>query len=309
MVKMVMSEKSSIQFQAAIACLLWSSAFVGVKVGLAYTSPFLLAGLRCLFAGIILIPFTGKIKSNLKIIWKNRRLVLTLAGLQTVIMYGLYFTGINLLPSAVAALIIGAAPLVTAILTHLHMKNDRMSKKKLLTIAFGIAGIVFVISGRQTFEFAGYKDLIGAFLLIINMVGASYSSIVVAKSSGTMNPVLLNSSQLTIGGIVLILMAFLFESPLSIELNMNFIMALSWISFLSAAAFSIWFSILNKPDIRVSELDMWKFFIPVFGAILSWIILPDESPTIISITGMIIITASIVFYYLPGRNSKEIENI
>jgi len=299
---MIMPEKNSIQFKAAIACLLWSSAFVGVKVGLAYTSPFLLAGLRCLLAGLILIPFSGNIKSNFKIIWKNRRLVLTIAGLQTVIMYGLYFSGINLLPSAVAALIIGAAPLVTAVLTHLHMKDDRMTRKKMLTIAFGIAGIVFVISGRQTFEFAGYKDLIGAFLLIVNMVVASYSSIVVAKSSGTMNPVLLNFSQLTIGGIVLILVSFIFESPLRVEFNINFILALSWISFLSASAFSIWFSILNKPNVKVSELDMWKFFIPVFGAILSWIILPNESPTIISITGMIIITSSIIFYYLPGKN-------
>lgn len=76
-----------------------------------------------------------------------------------------------------------------------------------------------------------------------------------------------------------------------------FISVLLYLSFISAAAFSIWFHLLNIPEVKVSELNMWKFLIPVFGAVFSWIILPGEVPTPVLVTGMIVISVSIFFYF------------
>jgi drug/metabolite transporter (DMT)-like permease len=67
------------------------------------------------------------------------------------------------------------------------------------------------------------------------------------------------------------------------------------LSFLSAAAFALWFTLLKRPGVKVSYLNSWKFIIPVFGAILSWLILPGEYPDIYSITGVIIIGASLLW--------------
>ncbi len=104
------SEKYSIAFRAIIACLLWSTAFAGVKVGLIYTTPFFLAGIRFVLAGIMLIPFSGKIKSYITTVWINRKLIIVVAFLQSVVMYGLYYTGIDRIPGSIAAIIIGASP-------------------------------------------------------------------------------------------------------------------------------------------------------------------------------------------------------
>ena len=62
---------------------------------------------------------------------------------------------------------------------------------------------------------------------------------------------------------------------------------------MAAVAFSIWFILLQRPGVKVSELNLWKFIIPVVGAILSWILVPDENPEWLTISGMIIITAII----------------
>ena len=70
--------------------------------------------------------------------------------------------------------------------------------------------------------------------------------------------------------------------------------SLAWLSFMSAAAFSIWFTLLQRPGVKVSELNVWKFIIPVFGALLSWIILPDESADPVAITGMVFIALSLI---------------
>ena len=62
---------------------------------------------------------------------------------------------------------------------------------------------------------------------------------------------------------------------------------------MAAIAFSLWFKLLQRPGVKVSELNLWKFINPVVGAILSWLLVPDENPEWLTISGMIIITAII----------------
>ena len=76
---------------------------------------------------------------------------------------------------------------------------------------------------------------------------------------------------------------------------------LAWLSFVSAAAFSIWYKLLQRPQVQVSELNLWKFIIPVVGAILSWMLVPGEKPEWLTIAGMIIITASLIGFYKNGK--------
>jgi len=71
---------------------------------------------------------------------------------------------------------------------------------------------------------------------------------------------------------------------------------------MAATAFSIWFKLLQRPGVKVSELNLWKFIIPVVGAILSWLLVPNESPEWLTISGMVIITISLIMFY---RSSKE----
>ncbi|MCK5674710.1 MAG: DMT family transporter [Spirochaetales bacterium] len=294
-------KKHSVVLKALVASLLWSTSFVGLKIGLAHAEPFFLAGIRCFLAGIILIPFSGHIRLYMQTLWSNRWFIFKLSILQTVLMYGLYNSGIDLIPGSIAALIFGTSPLITAIITHIHLRNDKLTGKKLFTILMGISGIIFIVSGRQILESVGIMDLFGIILLILTLIVSAYSSIIVSKFSGKIDPIILNSSQLWIGGFILIIISIPVEGVPDFSWNLEFILALAWLSFLTATAFSLWYSLLKTPNIKVSELEMWKFLIPVFGAVLSWIILPNDAPTFISIFGMIVIALSIIIYFMPRK--------
>jgi drug/metabolite transporter (DMT)-like permease len=73
---------------------------------------------------------------------------------------------------------------------------------------------------------------------------------------------------------------------------------------LSAAAFAIWFSLIQRPGVKVSTLNIWKFLIPVLGAILSWILINEEKPDLISILGMAVISVSLVTLNYSNRKGK-----
>jgi len=72
---------------------------------------------------------------------------------------------------------------------------------------------------------------------------------------------------------------------------------------MAASAFSLWFKLLQRPGVKVSELNLWKFVIPVLGAILSWLLIPDEHPEWLTVSGMIIITVSLIMFY---RSTREV---
>jgi O-antigen/teichoic acid export membrane protein len=56
-------------------------------------------------------------------------------------------------------------------------------------------------------------------------------------------------------------------------------------------------------------LNLWKFITPVAGAILSWLLIPDEHPEWLTISGMIIITVSLILYYKTAKVMTLVENI
>jgi drug/metabolite transporter (DMT)-like permease len=279
---------------AIIACLLWSTAFVGVKIGLEYTTPLQFGGIRFFLAGLYILPFCGNLRSSFRLIRENWKQVLRLGFFQTFLLYTCFYIGISMVPASLTAIIIGASPLFSAILAHILLQDDRMSFRKMGSILLGIAGVVVIAASRENFSWQEGKEFWGILILVAANLSGSVGNVVVVKYRDGLPPVLLNSSQLMFGGIGLFLLSIPFEG-LSFGINeLPYYISLGWLSFMSAAAFTIWFILLRRPGIKVSELNVWKFLIPVFGALLSWIILPDDGPEIIAITGMVFITLSLL---------------
>ena len=126
---------------AIISCLLWSSAFAGVKIGLQYTTPLQFAGIRFFIAGMLVFPIA--LRNNpayFRILRKNLGMILLFAFLQTFLQYVMFYKGIDLIPSAVAAIVIGSQPLFIAVVAHYLMPGDRMTLLKTSVILTGILG-------------------------------------------------------------------------------------------------------------------------------------------------------------------------
>jgi len=291
---------------AILACLLWSTAFVGIKIGLQYTTPLQFAGIRFFLAGIILIPFARNLQGYYRTITKHFKIILKVSAFQTILLYALFYYGIDLLPGSLAAIIIGSQPLFAAIVAHLFIADDKMGLRKTLIISSGIFGIVLIAARKGLAGPEGLPELLGIALLVLANIASGLGNVFVSKNKSSLSPIILNSSQMMIGGFILFLISLVSESLPQISFPADYFYALSWLSLISAGAFTIWFMLLQKPYVKVSDLNIYKFIIPVFGAVLSWVILPNESPDLTSIAGMLIIGASVVIYALQtGKATKK----
>jgi len=296
---------SSTSWWAIIACLLWSTAFIGVKIGLYYSDPFSFAGIRFMLAGLLLVPFWWTKRPSWERIRANGRVILLVSFFQTFLVYSLFYMGMTMVSGAIAAILIGASPLTAALVAHYMGKNDSMTGRRSLALVLGMAGVVLLsVSTRPWVSPAGMREFVGIVLLFFCTVASGLGNVLVAGERSDMDPVFFNSLQIFLGGCCLLFVARCMGHPFLRPYPVPYYLALAWLSLLSAAAFSIWFILLRRPGVKVSSLNIWKFLIPVFGAGLSWIFLPGEEPNPSSLVGMVLIAGSILLYYLwesPGR--------
>ena len=283
-------------FLAIIACLLWSSAFAVIKIGLKYSTPLQFAGVRFMLSGLMVLPLIGSLRTAYTYIRNNFRLILLIAFLQTFVQYALFYIGLNLIPGALGAIIIGSGPLFIALTAHFLMPDDKLTFTKLGIIIMGIAGIVMVSINHASGNAAGNLILVGIFLLFFTNINAGFTYVIIARDAKHIPPLVLSSSALIIGGLLLFLTSIPVEGFKLTNRPAEYYFALGWLSFLSATALSIWFSLLQRKGVKVSDLNIWKFIIPVFGAILSWLIIPDESPDIISVAGIAVTALALILF-------------
>ena len=298
--------KAQTSLLAIFACVLWASAFVGIKIGLPYTTPLNFAGIRFVLSGLMILPFTGGLRMFFTNILKNWRIVVLISLLQSFLQYALFYLGINMVPASLAAIIIGAQPLFIAFIAHFMMPGDTLNQKKIIIYLIGFAGIILVSIGRHKFSISEEARLTGiVFLILVNII-AGFSNVFVARDGRNIPALALSSSTLLIGGALLFLVSIPLEGFTSLNQPAPYYFSLAWLSFLSATAISIWFVLLKRPGVKVSDLNFWKFLIPLLGAVMAWIILPGEKINVFAVLGMIIIAGSLILLNIYKRRHNAV---
>lgn len=290
------------QLSAITACTLWASAFVGVKYGLQFMPIFLFAGMRFLLAGAMQLP----VKRGPILPLFRRASTWWIAAFNTFLLYTLFFTGLSLARGAQAAILCGASPLVAGAMAHYWMPDDRMDPRKAFALLLGLGGIALIALASNPFEPVGRRELLGLGLLLMTSFVSSFGNILVAKAKQhnagqPIDPIALNSAQMLIGGAVLLLIGLIWQPWPDHPPPPGFWGTLLYLAFLSAAAFAIWFTLLQTE--KVSRLNIWKFLVPVLGATFAWLLLPDESPDPASLAGMALVAAAVLVGTSAGRRT------
>lgn len=297
-----MKFRVSSRILAFTACLLWSTAFVGVKYALGFAQPIFVAGIRFLLAGLILIPFAG-FKGYLKEFKLHFKVILIVGFLQTFTVYFLYFLSLARIKASTGAALVGLGPMIGAVLGYYFIKTETFNRRKIFSFILGVAGVSLVsLAGGKGGSTPDGAETLGIILFVVSSVAGAFSNIVVLRYKSGIRPAVLTSAQLTIGGLMLFVLSFFIYDDITFILPIRFYIALGWLIFVSSAGFSIWYYLLAKRRESLISMNIWKFIMPVSGGILGWVIMPNDSPNIKSIIGMLIVALSILVYYYKKKN-------
>ena len=142
-----MSQKWTNWLVFALLSLVWGSSFILMKEGLRSFSPYQVASLRMLFAGLILLPFA--IKAFRKIPKEKMGLVIVSGVVGNFIPAYLFCIAETQIDSALAGILNSLTPLFTIIVGVLFYKVQT-TPIKVLGILIGFVGLVFLFLAGKT---------------------------------------------------------------------------------------------------------------------------------------------------------------
>jgi drug/metabolite transporter (DMT)-like permease len=292
---------------AFLCCLLWGSAFPCIKIGYRLfdipasgtATQILFAGIRFTLAGIIAL-ILGSLTNRKLLLPKKSSIgnVVKLSMLQTVIQYIFFYVGLANTTGVKASIIEGVSAFVAILVASFVFKQEKLTSKKIIGCTIGFIGVVLVnVSGNGvdlSFSFLGEG------FILISTVAYAFSSIYIKRYSDSENPVVLSSWQFIVGGIIMTICGLLAGGRIETWTPSGVAMLL-YLATVSAVAYSLW-GILLKYN-PVSKVAVFGFMNPVFGVILSAILLRDEgSLSITSVGALALVCLGIYIVNVEKQN-------
>lgn len=139
---------SATRFAPFLFVLLWSSGFIGAKLGLPHAEPLSFLTVRYLLVLALLLPLALAMRAP----WPRDARQWLHIGISGLLLHGLYLGGVFVaishgLPAGVTALVVGMQPLLTAFAAALLL-HETVSRRQWLGLGLGLVGVTLVVAGK-----------------------------------------------------------------------------------------------------------------------------------------------------------------
>ncbi|MGG3122763.1 EamA family transporter [Priestia megaterium] len=272
--------------------ILYASGAVVMKFGIHSALPLTLSTIRFIIAGLLLLLYLygfqkGKYRMPNR---KEFKVLFWLGLLNTSIYLGFGLVALRTVSSGIFNLFIPVNPFVFALLALVFMgQSIRLREWGGMVVSF--AGL-FVATYPSL---AGSHSSIGGILLIIfAMIAMAIGSIIYKKVDLQLPTIVVNTWQVIIGGVILLIPTLILDSGKPITIDFHFIGYLLWSVFaLSIFNINLWFYLLKKDALKANN---WLLLNPIAGYILAAIFL-GEPITVYAVIGTVVVLLGL---YISG---------
>lgn len=303
--KKIYTNMAFVAVVALLCCALWGSATPFIKVGYELMLPeggvastILFAGIRFAFAGLLTVLIYSIARR--KFLFPRREnwgKISIVSVFQTVIQYIFYYIGLANTTGVKGTIASGSNAFFSILIASLIFRQEKLTARKIVACIIGFAGIIFVNLDGLDFN----MNFTGDCFVIFSAISYAFSSVLIKKFSKHEDPVVISGYQFMMGGLFMIMLGLLLGGEVSIASAEAF-GVLTYLAFLSAIAYSLW-GILLKYN-PVSKVTVFTFMIPVFGVILSNLMLTEASnvsPLNLVITIILVCTGIILLNYKSAK--------
>lgn len=304
----IFTNKINIIIIAIICTFLWGSAFPAVKVGYELFNilsndvggKLIFAGYRFFLAGVFVLILQLLLKQNIfKLSRKDLKEITILGVGQTTLQYIFFYLGMTYTTGVKGSIVNGTSTFFSIILAHLLYKNDKLNFNKILGCAIGFSGVVLVNLTGGTSALLGGFSFKGEGFIMIAAFMLSVSSLYSKKISQNKDAYTVTGYQLAIGGLILTIIGYILGGNLT-NFNIKSTVLLIYMASLSAIAFALWSQLLKYN--KVGVISVFNFLIPVFGTILSAIILKENIFDIKILVALLLVCTGIYLVYKRKDN-------
>jgi drug/metabolite transporter (DMT)-like permease len=192
-----------------LVSLVWGSTWLVIRVGIRDVPPLTGAGIRFILAGAVmslLVPVIARREGGGR---PPLRAVLLHAGCQFCANYALVYWAETVLPSGLVSVLWSAFPLMMALLGHFVTGSEPLAARKWLGLFVSFGGIVLLFA--TDLRAVGRGAVWMGLAVLLAPASVAVSTTYVKRHAAGSSSVILNRDAMLLGGVMLLVMALLFE--------------------------------------------------------------------------------------------------
>lgn len=267
--------------------LLWSSGFIGARLGMPYVEPMTFLSLRMVFVVIILLALAFIARAG----WLSGPEIghSLVAGL---LVHGLYLGGVFVaigqgVPAGISALIPGLQPVLISTIANRFM-GETVTRQQWLGLALGLIGVLIVLHDRSIIA-AG--SVLGWSASFASLIGISLGTLYQKRFCGGIDWRSGNVVQYAGALALFAAAAFAFETR-AIHWSGELVFALAYLVIvLSIAAVALMYWLIRRS--AATGFASLFYLVPATTALMAFLLF-DEKLDAISVGGMVICAVGVV---------------
>ena len=279
--------------------LIWSSTWVGIKIGLEDTPALLGAGVRFALAGVVLLLVAAVQRRSLRTDWA---LAVVLALAPFAFAYGLVYWGEQYVPSGLAAVLFGVLPLYTALIGAVLLPDEPLRAPLVVGVLIAIGGLALAF--LESVELgAAEKAAIGATALAVSPLGAAVGGIAQKLRAAELDAVVLNGWGMLWGGLLLLVASAVGEDWGEFAWTAESVGSILYLALFGSAIAFVTLTVLLR-HISAMAVAFLAMLLP-FGALIFGAALYDESITVRALGGAALVAAGLFVAQSSRRRRAE----
>jgi drug/metabolite transporter (DMT)-like permease len=289
-----------------VLCVVWSSTWLAIKVGLRDLPPISFVAIRFVIAVVVLVAVSiGRVR--FLPIHRSDYLLLCFTGLLMFgLNYPLLFWGEKYVSSGLAAVLQATIPIFGMLFAHWLLPEEPLRWQRLAGALLALGGVA-LICGRLL-DRSGMLAFWGGLGIVLGAAGAAYSNVLLKRRALELAPAMIAAWQMLFGILPLIALGFAFEgNPTRFHWSAMSIFCLLYLAVIgSALTFLLLYWLL--PRMTVTNLQTISLITPPGAVALGWF-LGGESFSLWSLLGACFVLAGVWIIFrkiTPALHREEL---
>ncbi len=284
-----------------LLCLIWGTTWFFIKIGLRDLPPLGFAGVRFVFAGLLLLVYARAQTIPLPRTRREWRLLAATGLLQFGINYGAVFWSEQYISSGLAAVLQATIPVFGLFSAWLHLPQERITRRKVSAILLGVAGVAVIFFDQLHVNSA--KGVAACVAIVVGAFAAAESNVLTKSRGAAMHPVGLLLGQMACGLAPLLLVGFAKEgSPLRFHWTAAAVFSVLYLSLVGTiASFLLYYWLLHR--IESTKAMAISLVTPLVAVFVGALALGERLPPQTYFGGALIL-GSIGLVALRGRKAR-----
>jgi drug/metabolite transporter (DMT)-like permease len=283
----------------ALFVLLWSTGFIGMRLGAPHAEPFTFMLARM----VVVVSIFAVVAIAMRAPWPGSLALTGHIAVAGLLVHATYLCGVLFaiklkLPLGFVALIAGLQPVLTALLAH-FLLGERLNSRQWSGMALGLIGVVMVIASKYSLDNVNLPALASAG---VGLLGITCGTLYQKRFCAHMDLRTGGIIQYGATGLLLAVLAPAFET-MTIDWTGEFVFALLWLSVvLSIGAISLLYVMIRRG--AASKVASLFFLTPSMTALMAWPLF-GETLAPLAFAGLLVTAAGVALVMRPPVIAKE----